>query len=343
MGKPRRSTSINSRAKELEVNAAKISIACDKCGKKFGVDAALAGRAVKCPCGNVLKVAAGSPAVQAAPAATAAAPKASAGVASPGAQSGGTKPAPRPQSAANAAAPKAAAPKAAAPVVQNNLLDQLTEADFNRKAVNPYSPPASMSTSDAAALKRFGVVDEEVHAAAKAATGNITFLAVLNFIGAAGYLVAGVLLLALTSILGTVADVLPIAALGALAAGVLFFFGVFDLVSGIGLLKRTKWGWWFCVLGLSWAFFDRGFGVAIRFMYTADWTAEIPKAIGGVVFMLSSFYFLQFMCQRSTMKLFKLSTSAGLIWAIAISFGLLFGGLGFGAAIYGMRQAASGV
>ncbi len=40
-------------AKETEVDAQKIPIACDKCGKKFSVDAALAGRAVKCPCTNV--------------------------------------------------------------------------------------------------------------------------------------------------------------------------------------------------------------------------------------------------------------------------------------------------
>jgi hypothetical protein len=57
--------------------------------------------------------------------------------------------------------------------------------------------------------------------------------------------------------------------------------------------------------------------------------------------MLSSFYFLHFMCQKSTMKLFKLSTHPGVVWAIVITCGLLFGGLGFGAAIYGMRQAAA--
>ena len=79
-----------------------------------------------------------------------------------------------------------------------------------------------------------------------------------------GEIEQGVLLLALTSILGTMANLLPIAAIGALAAGVLFFFGVFDLISGIGLIKRTKSGWWLCVLGLSWAFFDRGSGVVVR-------------------------------------------------------------------------------
>ena len=155
------------------------------------------------------------------------------------------------------------------------------------------------------------------------------------------YIGAGILLLVLTSILGTIADVLPVAALGALAAGVLLFFGIFDLISGIGLIQRTKWGWWLCVVGLSWAVFDRGFGVAIRFMFAADWTNEIPKAIGGVVFMLASIYFLQFMCQSQTMKMFKLKVHPGLIWGIAISLGLLLGGLGFGAAIYGMQQAAA--
>jgi hypothetical protein len=317
------------------VNAAKIAIACDKCGKKFGVDAALAGRAVKCPCGNVLKVAAKAAEAPVAP--KAASTKPSSGQQTAAAQGVAPKPA-APQPAVH----KKTAAELAQLAVQNNLLDQLTEADFNRKAVNPYGPPTSMSSSDAAALRKFGVVDESIHAAAKTASGNLTFLAVLNFIGAAGYIVAGVLLLVLSSILGTVADVLPIAALGALAAGVLFFFGVFDLVSGIGLINRTKWGWWLCVVGLSWAFFDRGFGVVVRFMYTADWTAEIPKAIGGLVFMFASFYFLHFMCQRSTMKMFKLSTPTGLVWAIVLTFGLLFGGLGFGAAIYGMRQAVAG-
>jgi hypothetical protein len=299
----------------------------------------LAGRAVKCPCGNVLKVVAKAGDSPVAPQAAAAKPT----VSKPAVPKPATPKAAVPQTGAPlAAAPKKPAIAPTPPAIQNNLLDQLTEADFNRKAVNPYGPPASMSNSDAAALRKFGVVDDEIHAAAKAATGNITFLAVLNFIGAAGYIIAGVLLLALTSILGTMADVLPIAALGAIAAGVLMFFGVFDLVCGIGLIKRTQWGWWLCVMGLSWAFFDRGFGVAIRFMYTADWTKEIPKAIGGVVFMLASFYFLHFMCQRSTMKLFKLNTHPGIVWAIALTFGLLFGGLGFGAAIYGMRQAAGG-
>lgn len=319
------------------MNAAKIAIACDKCGKKFGVDSALAGRAVKCPCGNVLKVVAKAADSVVAPQAAAAKPTAS----KPAVPKPATPKAASPQAAATqTAAPKKPEAMTTPPAIQNNLLDQLTEADFNRKAVNPYSPPSS-SNSDAAALRKFGVVDEEIHAAAKAATGNITFLAVLNFIGAAGYLIAGVLLLALTSILGTMADVLPIAALGAIAAGVLMFFGVFDLVSGIGLIQRTKWGWWLCVVGLSWAFFDRGFGVVIRFMYTDDWSKEIPKAIGGVVFMLSSFYFLHFMCQRSTMKIFKLNTHPGIVWGIVLTLGLLFGGLGFGAAMYGMRQAAA--
>lgn len=330
------------------MDAAKIAIACDKCGKKFGVDAALAGRAVKCPCGNVLKVMAKANAAAATQAAAAKPTASNRAAPKPAAAKPATPKVSSPQAAVpQAASPQAAAPKKTAaaptpPAIQNNLLDQLTEADFNRKAVNPYSPPSSMTSSDTAALRRFGVVDEEIHAAAKAASGNITFLAVLNFIGAAGYIIAGVLLLALTSILGTMADVLPIAALGAIAAGVLMFFGVFDLVCGIGLIKRTQWGWWLCVVGLSWAFFDRGFGVAVLFMYTDDWSKEIPKAIGQVVFMLSSFYFLHFMCQKSTMKMFKLSTHPGLVWAIALTFGLLVGGLGFGAAIYAMRGAAGG-
>ena len=256
------------------MDVTKIPIACDKCGKKFGVDASLAGRAVKCPCGNVLKVAAQPLSVQ-----TATAGKASTAVPTKAPQATKPKPAARPQ---------VAEPSVQAAALQNNFFDQLTEADFNRTAVNPYSPPTS-STSDAAALRKFGVVDTEIHAVAKAANGNITFLAVLNFIGAAGYIVAGVLLLALTSILGTVSDVLPIAALGALAAGVLFFFGVFDLISGIGLIQRTKWGWWICVVGLSWAVFDRGFGVAIHFMYAADWTSAIPKAIGGLVLCFQAY------------------------------------------------------
>lgn len=326
------------------MEASKIPIACDKCGKKFGVDAALVGRAVKCPCGNVLKVvvpkgktpvaatAATNSGAKTSGASPAAAVKPKTSSAPASTQAATAKPAVRPQ-----AAPVAAV----APVMHSNLMDQLTEADFNRKAVNPYSPPASTSTSDAVALRRFGAVDDDKKSSAKTASGNITFLAVLNFIGATGYIIAGVLLIALTSILSTMSQVLPVAAIGALAGGVLFLFGIFDLVSGIGLIQRTKWGWWLCVIGLSWAIFDRAFGVAVRFMYAQDATAEIPKAIGAGVFMMSSAYFLTFMCQKSTMKMFNLNLHPGMVWGISLALGLLLGGLGFGMAIYGMQQAAA--
>ena len=173
----------------------------------------------------------------------------------------------------------------------------------------------------------------------KSSNGNITFLAVLNFIGATVYIGMGIAILVLSSVLGTVADVLPLAALGALFAGILFFFGIFDLISGIGLIKRTIWGWWLCVVGLSWAFFDRGFGVAVQMMNTKDFTAEIPKAIGAAMFMFSSMYFLQFMCQKRTMKVFNVNAHRGVAWAIAISLGLFFGGIGFGMALYAVRGA----
>ena len=41
------------------------------------------------------------------------------------------------------------------------------------------------------------------------------------------------------------------------------------------------------------------------------------------------------------MKMFKLDVHPGLAWGIAVSLGLILGGLGFGAAIYGMAQAGA--
>lgn len=292
----------------------------------MGIDAAHAGRSVKCPCGNVFKVAGSAPT---APASGPVQPT----TASP---SSPTKP-----TQVAKARPVGKPPTPAPAVNQPSFLDQLTETDFSRPSSNPYDPPPSNSNSDASVLRKY--VGEDVKSKAeqtsKTSNGNITFLAVLNFIGATVYIGLGVVILILSSVLGTVADVLPLAALGALFAGILFFFGVFDLISGIGLIKRTFWGWWLCVVGLSWAFFDRGFGVAVQMMNTQDWTSEIPKAIGAAMFMFSSVYFLQFMCQKRTMKMFKVDVHQGLAWAIAIAVGLLFGGFGFGMALYAARGA----
>lgn len=294
------------------MDASKIPTTCEKCGKKFAVDAAYAGRSVKCPCGNVLKVAA-----KLSPSKATSAVKTTTTVVS----------AKTPQVAAT-------------PVVDSSFFDQLTAADFARTATNPYSPPTARASNEAAVLRKFVGADAHVNTVAKTANGNITFLAVLNFIGATLCISLGVVVLALTSIVGAVANVLPMAALGALFAGILFVFGTFDLISGIGLIKRTKWGWWLCVIGLSWAFFDRGSQIAILFMKANDWTAEIPKAIGACLFMLASLYFMQFMCQKKTMKLFKLNVHPGVVWGISGGLGLLLGGLSFAVAMFGMQQAA---
>lgn len=292
----------------------------------MGIDSAHAGRSVKCPCGNIFKVAGSVPT-----------PPAS-GPAQPTATSA-TSPA---QTAQPSKPRPAGKPSTPAPAIhQPSFLDQLTEKDFSRPSSNPYDPPTSHSNSEASVLRKYVGADVKSKAeqTVKTSNGNITFLAVLNFIGATVYIGLGVVILILSSVLGTVADVLPLAALGALFAGILFFFGVFDLISGIGLIKRTFWGWWLCVVGLSWAFFDRGFGVAVQMMNTQDWTNEIPKAIGAAMFMFSSIYFLQFMCQKRTMKMFKVDVHQGVAWAIAISLGLLFGGFGFGLALYAAQGA----
>ena len=282
----------------------KILVVCEQCGKKMGLDASLVGRSIKCSCGHVFK-AAGTPVATAKPTAAAAA------------------------SPANAKAKTRTPP----PPPQPSFLDHLTETDFSRPANNPYDPPAKDSTSETAVLRKYAGTDAKIEEENRTAKTNVAFLAVINFIGAALYFGLGVLILVLSSALGTVSEVLPLAALGAAFAAFLFCFGLFDLVSGIGLVKRQFWGWWICIIGLSWSAFDRAGGLALRVMNSPDWSAEIPKLIGAAVFMFSSLYFLNFMCQKRTMKMFKVDVSPAVGWAVAITFGLLLGGVGFGIAM----------
>jgi hypothetical protein len=298
----------------------------------MGIDASLAGRSIKCPCGNICKAVGGAPV---SPSQSPSKPPSTA----PAKSLASKQPASAVLQPAAPAQSSTAKKKVPVPARQQpSFLDQLTEADLTRPATNPYDPPPSNHVSEAVVLRKYAGTDgieEEVN---KTANGNIKFLAVLNFIGATVYLGLGVLILVLSSVMGTIANVLPLAALGAIFAAILFGFGFFDLVSGIGLIKRTFWGWWICIVGLGWSIFDRGSSIAIRFMFTQDWTAEIPKAIGTVLFMLSSFYFLHFMCQKKTMKMFKVNVHAGVAWSIAIVLGLLLGGAGFGVALSAVRS-----
>ncbi len=291
----------------------KILVVCDKCEKRLALDSKLAGRSIKCPCGNVLKV--------------------------PGSVHSATSAVTTPSDKVNA--PQSIAKsKTAVPVPkQPSFLDQLTDADFTRPSFNPYAPPASSANSETAVLRKYAGTDAEVEEDNKTANNNLTLLAVVNIIGALLYLGLGVLLLALSNVLGTIADVLPLAALGAVFAAILFGFGLFDLLTGIGLIKRTFWGWWLCVIGLSWAAVDRAAGIAIRFMFTQDWTTEISKTIGAAIFLLTSFYFLSFMCQKKTMKMFKVNVHPAIAWSVALIFGLVVGGVGFGIALNAIRSA----
>ena len=190
-------------------------------------------------------------------------------------------------------------------------------------------------------LRKYAGTEAAKAEESKTAKTNIAFLAVLNCFGAIGFLVLAVLVLVLSNMLSAMANVLPLAALGTLFAGILIGFGFFDLISGIGLIMRTFWGWWLCIVGLGWSIFDRGSGVAIRFMHAPDWTVEIAPAIGEMLVMFSAFYFLSFMCKKNTMKMFKVDVHAGIAWTVALSFGLILGGVGFGIAISAIRSLQS--
>lgn len=315
----------------------KILVVCEKCGKRMGVDASYAGRSVKCSCGNVFKA---SGTVSSTPANTASTSGASnpatkaksppaAGQAKPAAAS----PTATPANAGQTSAKPTRGPVApVAPAPTSSFLDQLTESDFSRPSSNPYDPPASNSNNDNAVLKKYAGPDTKAKEMSQTANTNIVFLAVLNFIGATLNIITATLVLILTSVLASVADILPLAALGALFSVLLYFMGFFDLIAGIGLVKRTAWGWWICAIGLSWAFFDRGLSIVIVFMKADDWTNEIPKAIGICVYVFSCFYFWHFMCQKRTMKLFKLEVSSAVVWSITTVVGLIFGGISFGVA-----------
>jgi len=318
----------------------KILVVCEKCGKRMGVDASYAGRSVKCSCGNVFK-ASGSP-VSATPASgpSASATPNTAPIAKPkvptvsgpsnsAAVASSSKPIQAGSGHASAKTPGKPAP--AAPV--SSFLDQLTASDFSRPSSNPYDPPASSSNSDAAVLKKYAGPDTKAKEMGKTANSNIIFLAIMNFIGAALNLVMGTLVLIISSVLASLADILPLAALGVLFSVLLYFLGIFDLIAGIGLVKRTAWGWWVCAIGLSWALFDRGLSLVILFMRAEDWTAEILKAVGVCLYLFSCFYFLNFMNQKQTMKLFKLELSSVVVWSVTLIVGLLLGGVSFGVAL----------
>lgn len=306
---------------------AKIKAVCGTCGKTLAVPVAYAGRAVKCPCGSAIKVP-GTPTAVAAPTSPAT-----------------TQPTAKPATATPAASkpvaskPAASKPGLPAPATPNaSFFDQLTEADFSRPNANPYEPAAAARNNDAAVLRKY-VGEGNKEELKKVASGNITFLAVLNFLGAAVYMTLGVLLLVLSSILGALANVIPLAALGVFLALFLFGFGVFDLVSGIGLIKRKAWGWWIGIIGLGWAMADRGFGIIAQFINAEDYLNVLPAAIGSAFFMFSQFYFLNFMLQSDTMKMFGLKTKASVGWSVALGVGLVLGGGAFAVALLAAASA----
>jgi hypothetical protein len=109
----------------------------------------------------------------------------------------------------------------------------------------------------------------------------------------------------------------------------------FDVMAGIGLLKRKAWGWWLAALGIGWVA-----GVTLpsyRFMIRAAIDIARGKVqigdvwpilvVGGIALAIcfGAMLLLSKLIQPALMKKFNVQISQSLAWIVCIVGGFLIG------------------
>ena len=280
-----------------------IQIACSACKARYSIADDKAGKKVRCKCGAEIAVAA----------TTSSAP------ANPQTVRSATNPKPANPKPAN---PKPASSKAvgpnpasiAGPASLNSMFDELTEADWNRESAIAQAFAPKKQSSDAAALKSFVVPDGKPVDPNKT-PGQLIFLSVLNFIGSAVYVFAGVAIIALVEVVAQLEEVIPFIRVAAAFFCVYFIaWGFYLAALGVGLLQRSPWGWWLAGVAYAEALIDKIY----YFVHSIIAQEEVPRIIGAFGGFLVMVGITSYISKRETRARFKVKTMLPVILCASI-------------------------
>lgn len=337
-----------------------IKFACPQCKNVMTVDSKFAGKKGKCnKCSGTVEVpaegSANSPTAtkpaSASPKTTQPAQPSQAKPNQAGQPTAANRPGPSPAGASaaagqpnmNAAAqPSVAGIKVAGPL--GNVLDELTESDFNRLSPyqNVYSPPKPKAENNALIKKaeREELGDPNVGLGADGRpklTSTLIVFAVLDILEAALlFMVTIALAIVGATLLDDIKDKVPM-----LGAGMAVFIVIVGMLattmmaSGLGLLTKQVWG--YCV-----ALFVYSFQLGVRLLLVivsiTDWERVLGPIFIAFCMLSCTAYFYQEECRR-VYGLTKKSKLPLIFGGLGLGLSLLFGG---GLFLLGVFAAAVG-
>lgn len=283
-------------------------VACSSCNAKLNAPDSAIGKKVKCRCGALVDVPPG---------------------AAPKAQPANTQ--------ASKLQPKASGPSN----TMGQLLDQLTASDFSRAEKKVESTGPSQSQRDSKALDAFkdpniksgkrGGFNDGSSGSASAGMEDLSPIAILYFVFAGLHLV-GMITWIVLAVLGSgtlVVDKIPFMMMASLPTI------AFDVMAGIGLLKRKAWGWWLAALGVGWVAGATlpSYRLTIRVLIdiirgkveAGDvWPLLVLLGV-AIAICVGAMILLSKMIQPKMMKKYNVQINQVLAWFVCIFGGLLIG------------------
>lgn len=290
-------------------------VACSSCKAKLNAPDSALGKKVKCRCGALVDVPPGS-----APAANAQPAKAQ---------------------PAKAQSPNVQAKPSGPSNTMGQLLDQLTASDFSRAEKKVESTGPSQNQRDAKALDAFkdpntksgkrGGFNDGMSGPASSGMEDLSAIAILYFVFAGLHFV-GMIAWIVLAVMGSgtlVVDKIPFMVIASLPTI------VFDVMAGIGLLKRKAWGWWLASLGIGWVAGVTlpSYRLTIRVVIDLIrgkievgevWPLLVLLGVALAIF-IGAMVLLSKMIQPKMMKKYDVQVNQILAWIVCILGGVLIG------------------
>lgn len=299
-----------------------IRIRCGACGKVLSVRDELAGKRVKCPCGNLL-VATASPAA-------------------PGAGRSPGSAAPRP-AAARPAAPRSAVPRTASPgspgrgtapaaAARTNpyaaggddlsdLFDELTDSDLQSRREREQAATAAQEAAvdPLAAYQSTGKGGKRQKGGSRPL--GVTILAVLNFLVPVIAIPMAILFLVGSQTLDERLEGLDtLQNVTTLVSVLILVGGLFYAAVGAGLLSRQPWGWWLAAVVYSYNFCNQAF-YSVLTLIEGDAAADSAKQVVASLFAAA---ILAYFFKENVRNHFKMKVKPAVAAAITIGSTAIF-------------------
>jgi hypothetical protein len=221
------------------------------------------------------------------------------------------------------------------------LLDQLTASDFSRVEKKVESTGPSQSQRDAKALDAFkdpnaksgkrGGFNDGRGSSASAGMEDLSSIALLYFVFAGLHFVGMIawIVLALMGSGTLVVNKIPFMVMASVPTI------AFDVLAGVGLLKRKAWGWWLAALGIGWVVGATlpTYRLTIRVLINiiqgkievADaWPLLIVLGV-TIAICVGAIILLSKMIHPTMMKKYNVQINQVLAWLVCIFGGLLVG------------------